>query len=310
MSLEEELARLSPKKGMLLTIGVFDGVHLGHQALISQLTQQAREQGLISGLVTFGQHPQSVLSGQANLPYLTGLGQKIRLLKEGGVEAIVVLSFTPELAQLSAREFVGLLKKYLRMSGLVIGPDFALGRNREGNADTLDRLGRHLDFSVTVVPPVAINGEVVSSTAIRNALACGDMKRVRAMTGRYFRLEGGVITGKSRGVVLGFPTANLDISPKQALPADGVYASRAYIGEQTYPAVTNIGTRPTFGSGQRVVEVYIVDYQGNLYGSELKIDIIERLRSEIQFRTVDKLKKQIADDIKRAKDILSSWSRE
>jgi len=310
MSLEEELARLSPKKGMLLTIGVFDGVHLGHQALISQLTQQAREQDLISGLVTFGQHPQSVLSGRARLPYLTGLGQKIRLLKEGGVEAIVVLSFTPELAQLSAREFVGLLKKYLRMSGLVIGPDFALGRNREGNADTLDRLGRHLDFSVTVVPPVAINGEVVSSTAIRNALACGDMKRVRTMTGRYFRLEGCVITGKSRGVVLGFPTANLDISPKQALPADGVYASRAYIGEQTYPAVTNIGTRPTFGSGQRVVEVYIVDYQGNLYGSELKIDIIERLRSEIQFRTVDKLKKQIADDIKRAKDILSSWSRE
>ena len=310
MSLEEELARLSPKKGMLLTIGVFDGVHLGHQALISQLTQQAREQALISGLVTFGQHPQSVLSGQANLPYLTSLGQKIGLLKEGGVEAIVVLSFTPELAQLSAREFVGLLKKYLRMSGLVIGPDFALGRNREGNADTLDRLGRHLDFSVTVVPPVAINGEVVSSTAIRNALACGDMKRVRTMTGRYFRLEGCVITGKSRGVVLGFPTANLDISPKQALPADGVYASRAYIGEQTYPAVTNIGTRPTFGSGQRVVEVYIVDYQGNLYGSELKIDIIERLRSEIQFRTVDKLKKQIADDIKRAKDILSSWSRE
>ncbi len=310
MSLEEELARLSPKKGMLLTIGVFDGVHLGHQALISQLTQQAREQDLISGLVTFGQHPESVLSGRASLPYLTSLGQKIRLLKEGGVEAIIVLSFTPELAQLSAREFVGLLKKYLRMSGLVIGSDFALGRNREGNADTLDRLGRHLDFSVTVVPPVAINGEVVSSTAIRNALACGDMKRVRAMTGRYFRLEGRVITGKSRGVVLGFPTANLDISPKQALPADGVYASRAYIGEQAYPAVTNIGTRPTFGSGQRVVEVYIVDYQGNLYGSELKIDIIERLRSEIQFRTVDKLKEQIADDIKRSKDILSSWGRE
>ena len=310
MSLEEELARLSPKKGMLLTIGVFDGVHLGHQALISQLTQQAREQGLISGLVTFDQHPQSVLSGRASLPYLTSLGQKIRLLKEGGVEAIVVLSFTPELAQLSAREFIGLLKKYLRMSGLVIGADFALGRNREGNADTLDRLGRHLDFSVTVVPPVAINGEVVSSTAIRNALACGDMKRVRTMTGRHFRLEGCVITGKSRGVVLGFPTANLDISPKQALPADGVYASRAYIGEQTYPAVTNIGTRPTFGSGQRVVEVYIVDYQGNLYGSELKIDIIERLRSEIQFRTVDKLKKQIADDIKRARDILNRRSRE
>ena len=310
MSLEEELARLSPKKGMLLTIGVFDGVHLCHQALISQLTQQAREQDLISGLVTFGQHPESVLSGRASLPYLTSLGQKIRLLKEGGVEAIIVLSFTPELAQLSAREFVGLLKKYLRMSGLVIGSDFALGRNREGNADTLDRLGRHLDFSVTVVPPVAINGEVVSSTAIRNALACGDMKRVRAMTGRYLRLEGCVITGKSRGVVLGFPTANLDISPKQALPADGVYASRAYIGEQAYPAVTNIGTRPTFGSGQRVVEVYIVDYQGNLYGSELKIDIIERLRGEIQFRTVDKLKKQIADDIKKARDILNRQGRE
>ncbi len=201
MSLDEELARLSPKKGMLLTIGVFDGVHLGHQALISQLTQQAREQGLISGLITFGQHPQSVLSGRASLPYLTSLGQKIRLLKEGGVEAIIVLSFTPELAQVSAQEFIGLLKKYLRMSGLVIGADFALGRNREGNADTLKRLGQVMDFSVTIVPPVTINGEVVSSTAIRNALASGDMKRVRAMTGRYFRLEGCVITGKSQAHV-------------------------------------------------------------------------------------------------------------
>ena len=310
MSLEEELARLSPKKGMLLTIGVFDGVHLGHQALISQLTRQAREQDLIRGLVTFGQHPHSILSGQASLPYLTGLSQKIKLLKEEGIEAIIVLSFTLELAQVSAPEFIGLLKKYLRMNGLVIGADFALGRNREGNADTLKRLGQVMDFSLTIVPPVTINGEVVSSTAIRNALANGDIKRVRHMIGRHFRLEGRIITGNGRGVALGFPTANLDIDHEQALPADGVYATWAYINNQAYQAVTNIGRRPTFGRGKRVVEVYILGYQGDLYGSELKIDIIEQLRSEKKFETVRELKKQIAADIKKAKDILNNRGRE
>ncbi|MAH39206.1 MAG: riboflavin biosynthesis protein RibF [Dehalococcoidales bacterium] len=304
MSLEEELAGLSPKKETLLSVGVFDGVHLGHKHLFKQLTRQAREQNLISGVITFKQHPQEVLSPQTKLRFLTSLEQRIRLIKNEGVKIVITLSFTLELAQMNARQFVSHLEKHLGMRGVIIGSDFTLGRNREGNIDTLRTLGQTMDFSVTVVPPATIHGEVVSSTAIRNALARGDMKKVNDMFGHYFNLEGHVITGSSRGVELGFPTANLNIDPQQALPADGVYATWSYNDNHAYQSVTNIGKRPTFGSGERTVEVHILDYQGNLYRQELKIDIIERLRGEKKFSTAEELKKQIVEDIKQSRIIL------
>ena len=306
MQVEEELAELSPKKDMLLTIGVFDGVHLGHKYLISQLKEHAKEQKLLSGLITFRQHPQVVLSPQTKLLFLTDFAQRTELIKNEGVETVVTLSFTRELAQLSARQFTSLLQKYLRMRGLVVGPDFALGRDREGNTNDLRALGQDMNFSVIVVPPIVINGEMVSSTAIRKALADGDMRRVFNLVGRFFSLSGCVIPGAGRGVDLGFPTANLDLAPEQALPADGVYATRAYIDDRAYQSMTNIGKRPTFGSNQRMVEVYILDYHSDLYGHELKIDIMERLRGEKQFDTVEELKRQITEDIKQGRAILNS----
>lgn len=309
MQVEKELAKLKPEKDTLLTIGVFDGVHLGHKYLLSQLTKQAKEQDLLSGVVTFNRHPHEVLAPQTKLPFLTDLAQRINLLKNEGVEAIFTLSFTSELAQLSARQFASLLKKYLRMRGMVIGPDFALGQTREGNVDILRTLGQDMGFSITVIPPVMINGEVVSSTAIRNALANGDMKRVLNLVGRPFSLNGRVTKGAGRGVGLGFPTANLDIDPRQALPADGVYATWADIDGQAYQSMTNIGRQPTFGGSQRVVEVYILDYHSNLYGHELRIDIMERLRGEKQFDTPEELKKQITEDINQGRAILSPRGR-
>ncbi len=309
MQIEEELAELSPEKDMLLTIGVFDGVHLGHKYLLAQLIERARQQDLLSGVVTFRQHPREVLSPQIKLPYLTNLAEKVRLLKNEGVEAVITLSFTEELAQLSASQFIGLLKKYLRMHGLIIGPDFVLGRNREGSADTLRTLGQDMNFSVTVIPPIMVNGEVVSSTAIRDALVNGDMKRVTSLIGRSFSLQGRVTTGTGRGSELGFPTANLDIDHKQALPAEGVYATRAHIDDRVYQSMTNIGRRPTFGGNERTVETYIFDYHGNLYGHELKIDVVVRLRSERRFDTVEELKKQIAEDVKQGIAILDSQGR-
>jgi len=306
MKIEEELVKLSAEKDMLLTIGVFDGVHLGHRYLISQLKELARQQNLVSGVVTFRQHPQEVLSPQTKLPFLTDFAQRTNLLKNEGVEAIITLSFTPELAQLSARQFIALLKKYLGMRGVVIGPDFALGRNREGNTNTLRRLGREMGFSVTAVPPIVIDGEVVSSTAIRNALAEGDMKRVQKLVGRPFSLHGHVIPGAGRGVELGFPTANLDTDPEQALPAEGVYVGWVHIDDQAYPSMTNIGKRPTFGGNERVVEVYLLDYHSDLYGQELTIDIIERLRGEKKFDAPEELKKRITKDIKQGRAILKT----
>lgn len=310
MSVEEELAGLTPQKGMLLTIGVFDGVHLGHKYLLSELVEQARLKDLISGVVTFKQHPQRLLKPQSSLPFLTNLPQKIKLLKDEGVEAIITLSFTLELAQTGTHQFVSLLQKYLRMRGLVLGPDFSLGRNKEGNVAVLRALGQSMNFSLTVVPEITINGEVVSSTAIRNTLSRGNMRKVHDMLGRYFSLEGRVISGTGRGVELGFPTANLDIDPERALPADGIYATWTYIENQRYQSVTNIGKRPTFGESEQTVEVYILNFQGNLYRHELKIDIIKRLRREQRFDTIEELKKQIEGDIKQARAILNRSNRE
>jgi len=286
MQVEEELAQFSPKKDMMLAIGVFDGVHLGHKHLLSQLRERARREDWLSGVITFRQHPQAVLSPRTKLPCLTDLAQRVKLLKNEGIDAVITLSFTPELAQLGTRQFIELLRKYLRMRGLVIGPDFALGRSREGDINTLRTLGQELDFSVAVVPPLVINSEVVSSTAIRNALAEGNMKIVDNLIGRPFSLHGRVITGVGRGAELGFPTANLDVDPQQALPPDGVYATWAYIDDSAY--------------------VYLLDYHGDLYGQELRIDIIERLRNEERFDTVDELKKQVVEDVKQGRAIFNS----
>lgn len=305
MSVEEELAGFALDKDTLLAIGVFDGVHLGHKHLLSRLIEQARQQGLLPGVVTFRQHPQEVLLPRTRLPFLTDLEERSRLLKKEGVEVIIPLTFTAESSRLSARQFVSLLKKYLRMLGLVIGPDFALGKSREGNADTLRALGKEMGFSVTVVPPAMINGEVVSSTAIRRALADGDLKKVNRMAGRLFSLHGGVTAGTGRGVGLGFPTANLAIGREQAVPADGVYATRACINGRAYQSMTYIGKNPTFGGRERAVEVYVLDYDGNLYGRELRVDILQRLRGEKQFGSIEELKKQITEDVKKGRAILA-----
>jgi riboflavin kinase/FMN adenylyltransferase len=304
--MEEELAGLKPDKDMLLTIGVFDGVHLGHKYLISKLKELTIKQRLLSGVVTFRQHPQEVLSPHTRLPFLTSITQRINLLKNEGVDAVIPLSFTPQLARLSATQFLGLLQKHLRMRGVVIGPDFALGKNREGNTDTLRRLGKEMGFKVTVVPPLIIDGKVVSSTAIRKALAGGDMEQVQKLAGRPFRLQGRVVTGAGRGLKLGFPTANLEIEPEQALPPDGVYISQAHIDQKSYPSVTNIGKRPTFGNNGRLVEVYLLDYESELYGRELEIDLLKRLRGEKKFENAEELRKQIIQDVKQGRVLLKS----
>ncbi|HLB27899.1 MAG TPA: bifunctional riboflavin kinase/FAD synthetase [Dehalococcoidales bacterium] len=306
MQVERELAEAAPEKDMLLTIGVFDGVHLGHKHLLSQLKERARERNLMSGVITFRQHPRAVLASRDELPYLTSLEEKVRLLKDEGIDKVITLSFTSELAKLSARQFVSLLQKHLRMRGLLVGADFVLGRNREGNADALRKLGQEMGFSVDTVSQMKSKGKVVSSTAVRNALTKGDMKKVTELIGRPFSLRGEVKKGAGRGAGLGFPTANIEIDPKQLLPADGVYATRAYFDGKSYAAVTNIGKNPTFGAHSRTVETYLLDYSGDLYGQKLKIAIIDRLRGEKKFASVEELKKQMTADVKQGKEILEA----
>ena len=302
--LEAELGEVKPERPMVLSIGVFDGVHLGHQALIAETVRQANEAGLLSGVVTFARHPRQVLGKHKELPHLTSPEQRTKLLEAAGIDRVITLSFTTELASLPAADFIGLLIKYLSMKSLVVGPDFALGKGREGNIEALKALGNSLDFKVRVVPPRLRNGHKVSSTLIRKAMAESDMARVHDLLGRYFSLEGKVVRGEGRGATLGIPTANLETKPDQALPADGVYATIACAGGNTVPAVTNIGTRPTFGAGRRTVETHLLNFSGQLYGQVLEIAIIEQIRPERKFISADELKTQIKDDIVRARQIL------
>lgn len=306
MLVEEELSRAMPERNTALTVGVFDGVHLGHRSLIARLNQTAADNELSSGVVTFQHHPRLVIKQHAHITRLTSLQDRIKLLHDLGVEHVIPLSFTPELSQLSAREFVELLIRYLNMKALVIGPDFALGRGRKGSSSALTKLGQELDFSVEVVPPQVVNGDVVSSTAIRRALEAGDVRKAGEFLGRHFSLTGHVTKGDERGRTLGFPTANLATEHGHALPADGVYAARVLVGETSHPAVVNIGLRPTFGSEERLVEAYLLDFSGNLYGQELTVELVDRLREEIRFSGAEELKAQMALDVERAKGLLKT----
>jgi len=305
MEIEQELANINPQGETLLTIGVFDGVHAGHRYLLKKLQQRAAEKNLLSGVVTFNPHPQSVLQPHNQLPWLNSLEDRVKAFRELGINIVAVLTFTPKVAQLSAREFISLIKKQLRMRGIMVGPDFTLGRGGEGNINLLRALGREMKFSVEVIPPYTINGEIVSSTLIRRALAQGDMRKVERLMGRHFHLRSKVITSDKRGRVLGFPTANLDIRPQQALPGNGIYATIAQVDGKQFPSATNIGIRPTFGEGEKTVETHFLDYKGNLYGKDIRLEFVQKLRDEQRFPSSKELKVQIEKDVREVEAILA-----
>jgi riboflavin kinase/FMN adenylyltransferase len=294
----EELRRAAlADRHAAVAIGVFDGVHRGHRHLIGHLVDRAGREGLARIVVTFHPHPRSVVRPGTPLTYLCGLEERVELLKALGVDDVAVLAFTSELAQLTARDFVSLVVEELRMKLLVIGADFALGRGREGTTDVLAGIGTEMGFEVDVVPLLAASGEKVGSTAIRQALERGDMETAAGHLGRPFALRGPVIKGAERGKGLGFPTANMAFGQDRALPAFGVYVTRAYLREGVFPAVTNIGMRPTFDEDKPTVETFILDFQGEVYGQELRIELLHRLRGEIRFPNADALREQIEKDV-------------
>jgi riboflavin kinase/FMN adenylyltransferase len=191
------------------------------------------------------------------------------------------------------------------MRGIMVGPDFTLGRGGEGNINLLRTLGDEMKFTVEVIPPYMIDGEVVSSTLIRQALIQGDMRRVEKLMGRHFYLAGKVITSDKRGRVLGFPTANLDTKPQQALPGNGIYATITQVDGKQFSSATNIGTRPTFGKGKRMVETHLLNYKGNLYGKEIRVEFVQKLRDEKRFASSEELKVQIEKDITDTETVLA-----
>jgi riboflavin kinase/FMN adenylyltransferase len=305
MEIGQELASVTPLGETLLTIGIFDGVHVGHRYLLKKLQERAAERNLLSGVVTFSPHPQSVLHPHSQLPWLTSLEDRVGAFQRLGVKIVAVLTFTPKVAQLSAQEFISLIRKHLSMRGILVGPDFALGKGKEGNINMLRALGCELGFSVDVIPPFKINGEIVSSTLIRRALAEGDMRKVTKLMGRYFYLEGKIIASEKRGRVLGFPTANLDIKPQQALPGNGIYATITHVQGKHFHSATNIGIRPTFGTGEEKVETHLLNYKGNLYGKDMRVEFVQKLRDEECFSSSEELKAQIEKDVREVEAILT-----
>lgn len=294
----EELSRIAPGRDAAVTIGKFDGVHRGHQHLIGRFIERAREEGLAAVVIVLYPHPITVLRPGTPVTYLTGLDQRLELLKALGPDAAGFVPFTSELAQLSARDFASLLVEELRMRLLYVGPDFALGRNREGSAGVLRKIGRDLDFRVETADLLAQDGEKVGSSAVRTALAAGDVEEVARLLGRPFSLEGPVVSGAHRGSGLGFPTANIAIGLDRALPAYGVYVTRAYVRENAFQSCTNIGVRPTFDAEPRpTVEAFILDFDDDIYGQDVRLDLLHRLRDELKFDSVDDLITQMHKDI-------------
>ncbi|MCS7285573.1 MAG: bifunctional riboflavin kinase/FAD synthetase [Anaerolineae bacterium] len=287
-----------------ITIGAFDGVHRGHQHLIRTLVREAHEKGFLAGLVTFHPHPSVVLNPSNPTRYLTTPGEKVSILEKMDLDLVAILPFDEKMARTPAREFIGLLCKHLNLKELWVGADFALGFRREGNVEVLKELGREMGFMVRVVEPLYFKGEIISSTRIRKLIALGEVREAAQLLGRYYSLAGEVVRGEGRGRSLGFPTANLEVRPERVIPADGVYVTYVRVGRDRLWGVTNVGIRPTFDGGKRLVETYILNFEGDLYGYDLVVEFVERLRPEMKFPSVEELTRQIREDVEKALRIL------
>jgi riboflavin kinase / FMN adenylyltransferase len=284
---------------------VFDGVHLGHRALIAQLAHGARQAGARAVAATFDPIPIQVLAPGAPASALSDVSERVRLLREADAEAVVVFRFDEAFAKLSADEFVDRVRGACDVRRIVVGPDFHFGRRAEGDVEKLRARGKRDGFVVDVVTPIEIDGEIVSSTRIRNLLLAGDVERAARLLGRPYGIRGRVVHGAKRGRALGFPTINLALPPERLLPRDGIYAMWAEMGEGRFKAAASLGVRPTFGGGDRVLEAFLLDFSGELYGEEVEVSFIKRLRDEMAFASPAELSAQIARDVEETERVLS-----
>ena len=304
MSFSQRLAGFTPNRDSVLTVGVFDGVHLGHRHLLDHLIDWAG-QGCVPAVITFSNRPVTVFRPGTFPSYLTTPDQKVGLLKDAGIELVVSLEFTEELSRVSARHFAELLSSDMRMKGLVLGPDSALGQGREGDLPFMQAEGERLGFWVRSVPPLEIDGQPVKSRIIREAVVAGNVVGGAQLLGRNHTLSGTVVIGDQRGRTLGFPTANMDVFPGLLWPGDGIFATWAHFAGQRYLSATSIGVRPTFGLTQRLVEVYVMDFTGDLYGQHLTVEFVEKVRNQETFADIDALISRIEQDVNQSREVLS-----
>ncbi len=290
----------------VVTVGNFDGVHLGHNALFAKVIQRAAAIGGTSVVVTFDPHPVRVLSETGGPPLLTVRRRKEELIAAQRVDVLLVIQFTRDFARLTARDFVEkILIRKIGLAELVVGFDSTIGRGREGTVEFVEKMGRELGFTVHVVEPVMVGGQRVSSTRAREMIQAGRVAEVRALLGRCYQISGRVVPGHSRGgKVLGFPTANLRLF-NEVVPAWGVYAVKVTLDDgRQVKGVTNVGVNPTFGDETLSVETFLLDFDQDLYDQFIRLDFVERLRDEMKFNGPDALAEQIAKDVARAREIL------
>lgn len=285
----------------VVTLGVFDGVHLGHQRILATLADVAA--GRPVAAITFDPHPRSVLGPPKRARLLTPIPERLELLRGWKLDAVAILRFDQQIAQTPYDEFV---RRYLwdglRARHLVLGYNVRLGHGRRGDRDRLAALGKEIGYEATFVEAVQLDGAPVSSTRVRDALDAGDVQSARRLLGRAYALAGTVVRGTGRGRVLGMPTANLELHPEKLVPANGVYAVRAHVGGHVYGGALNIGVAPTLREdGTRTVEVHLLDYTGDLYGARLHLELHARLRDERRFASPEELVGQVRQDIEAAR---------
>lgn len=295
-----------PVRSSVATLGMFDGVHRGHQEVLSQAVEAARRRSCSSAVVTFDRHPSQALS-RYSAPSVTSLEHRLHVFECMGMDIAVVMCFGRSVAAMTAADFVRrVFHELLHAELLVLGFDCRFGRGREGDVELCRALGPELGFEVSVVPPVEVDGEAIHSTDIRQAVLAGDLRKADRLLGRRFSLYGTVVHGEDRGHGLGYPTANLDVH-NELLPPDGVYACMVCVGSRTLPAVASIGRRRTFHpetSAERVAEVHILDGEAQLYGESIEVRLVRRLRGQVAFEGTDALRAQIAHDVRSARRAL------
>ena len=296
-----------------LTVGVFDGVHRGHQQIIQKLVEGARADGAASVVLTFDPHPSKVF-GRGEIKLLTLPDERAEILGNMGVDMVITHPFNREVANITAFDFMQRLKSHLGLDHLVLGYDSALGKDREGNIPRLTEIGSELGYTVETIPALSDESGVISSTAIRKLVTVGKVEEAAKLMSRPYRLQGTVIRGDQRGRTIGFPTANIDYSIDKLIPPNGIYACWAYLGNDTstslsvFKAAVNIGVNPTFTPDKKSinVEAYLLDFDRDIYDETLKLEFAARLRDELKFDSVEALVTQIKRDVKQARILLKT----
>jgi riboflavin kinase/FMN adenylyltransferase len=297
-------------EGAAVTIGTFDGVHLGHRALIARTIAEAASRGWSSVVVTWDRHPLMTLRPEAAPRLLSAPERKLELLEATGIDAVAVLPFTVELSHLSPEDFVDrVLVKGLNAKAVFVGEGWRFGHQRAGDMDLLKKLGAENGFVADPVDLASEDGDAVSSSRIREAVAAGHMNVARRLLGRVFDIDGVVVAGDKRGAGLGFPTANIECDPHLAYPARGVYAGRVRVADSWFLAAINVGVNPTFGGDPEVtpvrVEAFVLDFEGDLYGQTLRVEFYQRLRDEMRFASVADLVAQMHRDVAATRELLT-----